>query len=558
MWLLPSESGAAPRLHCALRTAGAQGIDRTRRGVTNIWVGDPESARAVPRRRPSIDRRTETVQTTAMNFASPSPIPLVAQLAQALAAAGITYCHWKSNAGIERAEQGETDLDLLVDRSQLVEFSQVLSSCGFVAAERPRAPRLPGVSDFFGYDESADRFVHVHAHFQLVVGHDRTKNYRIPIESPYLASASIQRVLPTPSPEFEYVVFVIRMILKYAILDEILWNAARGRPSGPEGSERDEFDQLRHEIDSGKVAAILDEHLPFLEPRLFAQAERVVAGGAPLRERLATARGVQAALEAHARSSPAVDATLRIWRRLAVAVRRRAGQTSKYRLASGGAIVAIMGGDGAGKSTALAEISRWLGDDFDIVRVHLGKPPWSKTTYGVRATLKGATAAMTRVRSPNESRSAVDDPDEFRRLAWLACQARDRYLAFRRARRAANRGMLILSDRYPHPELRLMDVPQIARLTEGESRGRIIEGLIRLEHRYHARVSQPDVAIVLKVDPREAARRKTDERHDYVLERSSEIWNLEWSDPRVRVIDASRAPSVVAAEIKHLIWEALA
>ncbi len=496
-----------------------------------------------------------------MTSTHPSPIPLVAQLAGALREAGVRYCHWKSTASIELAERGESDLDLLVARGHVREFNRVVSSCGFIAAHRQHAAPIPGVSDFFGYDATVDRFVHVHAHYQLVLGHDRTKNYHLPIEEPYLASASTPRVFPTPSPEFEYVVFVIRMVLKYAVLDEILWNAARGRRAGPKPSERREFDRLREAIEPDVVATILREHLPFIEPRLFVAAERVAMGGAPIWQRVAVAGSMKKALEAHSRSAPSVGVLLRIWRRAVLLVRRRMGAKPGYRLTSGGAIIAVMGGDGAGKTTALGEIGDWLERHFDVTRVHLGKPPWTWTTYAVRGGLKAVSTVASHFNGSDGSPSLWEDGggtvSEYRRMLWFACKARDRYLAYRKARRAANRGSIVISDRFPHPALHLMDSPQIAQLTEGDACTGAVRRLIRLENRYHSRVPPPDVAFVLRLDPHEAARRKTDERYEYVVERAAEIWDIDWSDTLVHVIDASGSPQTVAAEMKQIIWGAL-
>lgn len=503
-----------------------------------------------------------TMNTPSLSPIPLSPIPLVVQLTGALDRAGIVYCHWKSNVAIERAESGETDLDLLVARNQAREFNQLLNKCGFVAAERKRPPHTPGVVDFFGYDATADRFVHVHAHYQLVLGHDRTKNYHLPIEEPFLASASTKRVFPTPSPEFEYVVFVIRMVLKYAILDEILWNALRGRRAQLKQSEREELDHLNGVIDSAHVATILREVLPFIDADLFTAAEEVVVGRTAVWRRVAVARRMQSTLEAHSRSVRSVDAMLRITRRVISAARRRVGSRSGYRLTTGGAIVAIMGGDGAGKSTALREIGTWLESHFDTIHVHLGKPPWSWTTYVVRGSLKVihivTSAFRRRTGSSAEGLEGDGRNPGYRRSLWFACKARDRYLAYRKARRSANQGAIILSDRFPHPALRLMDAPQIARLTAGSPPSWFVGRLIRLENRYHRRIGLPDVAIVLRLDPEEAARRKTDESYDYVVKRSTEVWEHDWTNSSVHVVDASKTPHAVVAELKDLIWASLA
>jgi thymidylate kinase len=47
---------------------------------------------------------------------------------------------------------------------------------------------------------------------------------------------------------------------------------------------------------------------------------------------------------------------------------------SRKRPASGGLLVAIVGGDGAGKSTAVSDLATWLAETYDTRTVHLGKP----------------------------------------------------------------------------------------------------------------------------------------------------------------------------------------
>ncbi len=483
-----------------------------------------------------------------------APIPLVSALTSALADEGVDYCHWKSNQSLDVAERGETDLDLLVNRSQASQFETVMASLGFIPAARPHVNDIPGVTHYFGYDASADRLVHVHAHYPLVLGHDRTKNYRLPIEEAYLESSEVHGAFPIPSPEFEYAVLVIRMVLKYAILDEILWNAVRGGHAGAKISERAELDSLGDRIDRDRLKVVIEDHLPFVGSDLFAEAEQIATQRAPLRKRLSVAHRIQSALAPHARSSAPLDLWLRLWRRL-----QMTAPAPGFRPKTGGVLVAILGGDGAGKSTALEEIGAWLSGDFDVSTVHLGRPPWSWTTYAVRAVLKAATAAGLVKDIPPSGPDADEEisQSENRRLFWYAFKARDRYREYRKARRAANRGTIVLSDRYPHSALSRTDVPQVARLL-AEKPGTIHRWLILFEDRYHSMVAKPDLTFVLLLEPEEAVRRKTDEPADYVLERSSEIWETDWEREDVHIIDASRPQEVVAAEMKQIIWDWLA
>jgi hypothetical protein len=97
---------------------------------------------------------------------------------RALEDAGIRYCHWKSNESLDRSASGENDLDLLVLRSDARRFEGILRDLGFRDAQLPRWKELPGVYHSYGVDRTSGHFVHIHAHYQLVVGDDMTKNYR--------------------------------------------------------------------------------------------------------------------------------------------------------------------------------------------------------------------------------------------------------------------------------------------------------------------------------------------------------------------------------------------
>lgn len=269
---------------------------------------------------------------------------------------------------------------------------------------------------------------------------------------------------------------------------------------------------------------------------------------------------MESALAPYARVPATVDTGLRIWRRLAMASRRRTGSIHGFRLGSGGALIAIMGGDGAGKSTALNEITRWLSEEFDVSAIHLGKPPWSWTTRLIRGGLQ--VGHRLGLLAQDTTTDVAIDPDlpagaDHRRLIWYACKARDRYKEYRKAQRAANRGVIVLSDRFPHPALHGFDVPQIARLIGGGG-NRLTRRLSQIEKRYHSMIALPDLSFVLLLEPEEAARRKTDEAYDYVVERATEIWKTDWESHEVRVIDASQSPQAVASEIKLAIWESLA
>lgn len=488
-----------------------------------------------------------------------STVQLVAELAQALDKQLVSYCHWKSNEAIDRSESAENDLDLLVARSDAERFRAVLHELGYTRVERTAKPSPPGKEDFIGYDPAAGRFVHVDVHYQLVLGHDRTKNYRIPVEAPYLASSRHHGLLKVPSPEFEYVIFVIRMVLKYAIVDEVLWKALRGRHRGPKSSESRELVHLESLIDRAEVASILEKFLPWMDADLFDQCVKVARSEGSLTSQVAVGRRLVSVLEPFGRRGPVADTGVRLYRRIELGIQSRLGRKPRYRLSTGGAIVGVMGADGSGKSTAIAEIESWLSDDFEMRTVHLGKPPWSPTTYGVRGSLKLGVGVRSKVLGrPTGSRLDFLEPKPgLRSILWLACTARDRYLQYRRVQRFANSGGLVISDRYPHQALKSMEVAQISQFNEGAETKGFESALARLEEQYHNRIAAPELLILLRVDPETAVARKTDEPSDYVRRRATEVWNIDWDNSGVHVIDATQSPELVAAELKSLIWSHL-
>lgn len=463
------------------------------------------------------------------------PIALVAHLGSALAARGVVYCQWKGSGKPDRWGAGLGDIDLLVDGAALGTFLCVVDDLGFKPAVPAAGRSTPGVFHFFGLDESTGRLVHLHTYTRLVLGSPWRQQYRIPIERAVLDSAVPGAVFPVPAPHAELLLLVLSLTLRHSWLDAVRhrrWLSAAQ-------AQLARLDQAAH---PGHVAQLLSRLVPDVDLDLFARCRRSLDPSASTWRRCATRRRLERALATHAGSSPSAEDTARsIWRRWLPAPR--------HRLATGGAVVALLGGDGAGKSTCARTLASWLAPELAAERAHLGLPQRSVATMLVGAVLKVARFIPW---------AAVAAHCE---LARFVCTARDRYRACRRAWRLAGAGGVAFCERYPLRE-------NWSHAGPSDAQGRLIgvtswlaARLRRWEHRYYDRMPRPNLVFVLRLDPDTAVRRKPTEPAAYVRERARQVWEADWarnaSPMGARVIDATRPVGEVVAALKRDLWRAL-
>ena len=496
-----------------------------------------------------------------MNLSKPEKsqpaLELVTQLCRELKASKIIYCHWKSNSKLDRSASGENDLDLLVSRSCIQQFTEILYRLGFKQAYDPPEGQLPGVLDYYGFDQPTRKFVHVHAHYQLIMGHDATKNYHFPIERQYLESIIQDRLFNIPAVEFEFIVLVIRMMIKHSTWDMVLLGNA-----GLSDSERQELDYLQERISQSRINEILKSILPSLDESLFSKCQQSLTSKRSLLFRLRTGEELRRQLKANARRSWTADIFLKVWRRFAGGIRRRVFRsTNRKRMTSGGLMIAIIGGDGSGKTTAINGLYDWLSEEFEIKKLHMGKPRWSIITIFVRGMVKiGRSFGLYPFMKEGSEYSINTNSPAFPGYPWLireVCTARDRYLTYVSGRRFATNGGLVLCDRFPVSAIKIMDGPQVERVTNAIKTNRMIRFLARLEEKYYRRIYLPDLLITLRVDPEISVQRKTDETADSVRSRAGEIWNVDWSKTPAHIIDASRTKTEVLSDLMNLIWSYL-
>lgn len=495
----------------------------------------------------TIDRKPAATSPPQPALALPSTW-LVARLAAALSEAGVSYCQWKGHGKTARWAVGAGDIDLLVDRTAAPRFTAVLERLGFKLAVPPGDYDVPGVASYLGFDPAVGHLIHVHAHFQLVIGRAWTTHFRLPLERAVLDSAVEGQPFRAPSPTLDLLLLVLRATVAHDWRD-----AFHRREPGWIRRLQPELEQLRKEAPLPALIHALTCQLPEVDVACLERCcDALRPGYAPWR-RVTARLALERRLRPYAHRPPAPALLRRVGRlaqRLA-GVRREPAPGNK-RLVSGGALIALVGADGAGKSTCARSLDAWLGTVLDTRHAHLGRPPRSLTTLAV--------AGMTRLTRWLDALRRRAVPSSLRahcELLGCACTARDRYRLYRRMRRFATAGGLALCERYPLPENRALVGPSEAQGFCTALQSRLAAWLRRAERAYYARITPPDLVLVLKVDPDTAARRKTNEPEGYVRARAGLLWNTEWTSCGAQIVDARRPLTAVTADLQARIWSAL-
>jgi thymidylate kinase len=481
--------------------------------------------------------------------AAPPAESLVARLGAALAAEGIRYCQWTGHAKLARWASGEGDIDLLVDRRDADRFSRTLEQLGFKLALSPGDQRATGVVSYLGLDPALDRLIHIHTHYRLIVGSDWATHYHLPLERAVLETTVQRTVFRTPPPELELLLLVIRRTLSHNVRDVL----RRGEP-GWLVALQPGLQRLELETDRGTMIEALGRHLPEVSPALFDGCLASLRPGCPTPLRLAARIALAWRLRAYAQRPSAST----VARRLLAALASRTGLQADWkrgpgkRLAAGGAVIGLVGADGAGKSTSARALDEWLTRELLTRRVHLGRPPRALATLVAGGALKASRRLDGLL-----GRTAPSATTVHLELLRTVATARDRVRLSRRMRRFALSGGVVLCDRYPVPAAYALAGPSTAQGIAASARGRLAGLLRRVEARYYAQIGEPDLVLALTVDPETAVRRKLDEPAAYVRERAGLLWKTDWTPSGAVVVDAARPHADVLKELRIRIWEAV-
>lgn len=464
--------------------------------------------------------------------------------------AGLLYCHWKSNEHLLPGLDGDTDLDVLLSRDDQTKGEAILHELDFLQCKSQYGSRYPNVDDWIGFDKETGKLIHLHLHYALVTGHKGMKEY----ELPWTERALRTRILDEEygvyimEPNLEMVTLYTRIGLKADFINITKCHLGKFVLSI---DVQKEIDWLREKINPNVVCRLLEEYYGSNSHKML---EIMMQKSINSRNFL----DIRKINEHTFRSYSRIRHFIRL-RELIFFVNQKLlkvnnGQLNfrvrkkvPYNLK--GISIALLGQDGAGKTTVTNCLLKWLRWKLDVRYVYMGSgdnyTSWKKElasklpTQGLGRYLRGLMMLLA-----------------------LRDVARDAYKKVVKVNRLTKEGIIVIYDRFPQVNFSgINDGPKIRELLHKYfGNGRIfhlLEPIAESEESYLNKVVsfQPNMVFKLMLSPEESIRRKPNNDYETIKKKNQIIKSLVFNDSDVVSVDATMPFDEEILFIKNSIWQ---
>jgi hypothetical protein len=486
-------------------------------------------------------------------------LAIIRTVVEELEAKGIRYCHWKSNEHVLAAVQGDTDLDLLSDKSRQQEVVVVLNQVGFVRYQAAWYVCYPDIEDYLAVDPAGGKLVHIHAHFGLVLGEKLVKSYCLPWMEELLATRRWDEAhgIYCSDPVYELLLLFVRMALKRPLIPFL--------STQPSPDAIREYAWSKKRVSLNEVTTLTRR---LLGPQTVEPVTKLYQHGlthAALTQLFAQADPV---LSRYRRYGKAQAILVRLFRQgawYAYRINRKLGLFALpvHRTLPGeGVLVALMGADGCGKSTQTKIIRQRFAAKVDVLHIYMGSGDGPgnflrlgldrirKTLFRLRqqrATHETHSANANRLNPDTKSTSLIFRVGFIIRSLLLGWEKKSK---LRQAARARGKGLIVICDRYPQTTI------------PGYNDGPLLNGYANSKYVILRRLAQwerncytlspaeiPDLVIKLYADSAVLAERRPEMAVETIEQKQAGILAVEFPDlASVIQIDAGQTlPQVTAA-----------
>jgi thymidylate kinase len=461
-------------------------------------------------------------------------IESIHNLHKTLYSSNIDYCHWKSTDHIHATLLGDTDLDVLISKSQYQKFEDIISRLGFKELKTVHLRSYPGIKDFIFYDSIEDKWIHIHAHYLLNLGDRWVKAFHFPIEEKILSRKIFVEngFYYIIHPMDELLLLKIRMALKFylpyfrkRVRVEYAFIANNCQFQNQLDGIKTPLTTI-HKIDLSTTNNLL---LNLYSLRL--------------RKELSFYRRFS-------KSRFLLFSMLRKFYRYIIEINRRkfkSYEIGRRNISQGGKIIALVGIDGSGKTSSIKFLVEFFKIQFNVTRVFLG---YGKSGAGL---LRRIIFKLYGTKRKPSTKS--DKKISVLYAIWIFLCVLEKRRNLKIAIKARANGKLVFSDRWPQESINnVLDGPRL-----GDYNGQNL--LINWIKNYEKKIIQvaqfimPDLIIKIVIDEQISLSRKPNELDVSTARLLSNYLNsTNWICEEQIEVDGNLSQEIVLRNLKKVIW----
>ncbi len=371
----------------------------------------------------------------------------------------IDYCHWKSNNLLKECLENAEELDLLVEESRRSDFEHVIKDLGFLETHEPFTNRHIHIVHYYGLDLETGLLVHLHVYYRLITGGAMVKNHYFPISDHYFKNLQHYHGVSAPCPEIEMILLMIRKTIEYYSHIERFFLKRELI------HVRNELIWLQERIDRTKLNKVRERLFPGFSEKMLSDAIELFMGQYNFKKGYHLGKKFNLFFRGYTLKHPIIAELKRciMFFKLVIDVKILKPRIQRW-INPKGMVLSFVGSEACGKTTSIKEVEKWLLGAYDVRMYHCGKPPASVYTILFRYLISFYVLLKARFRTASSNKELVKEQREAENIPHPVVSlldSIDRLCLTNKLHKLKEKGVIVLTDRYPNNNRGAIDGPRI-------------------------------------------------------------------------------------------------